>query len=102
MPRTFPHPRLGPSLWDQRCLQAALYALRACGVGACLVRHVAPPGWEHIGLAGDHVWAAATQPAAGLLRLDRSDWSQSAIRTIDPARIWAPVIIDECDQRRCI
>ena len=33
-----------------------------------LVRHVAPLGWEHIGLTGDYVWAADAQPTAGLLR----------------------------------
>ncbi|WP_268885106.1 hypothetical protein [Belnapia arida] len=44
MSRTFPSPRFGPSLWDPRCLQAALYALGGRGVGADLVRHVAPPG----------------------------------------------------------
>ena len=70
MPRTFPSLRLGPSLWHPRCLQAALYALR--GHGATVrpdpVRHGVPLGWEHIGLAGDRVWAAVAQPAAGVLR----------------------------------
>ena len=26
------------------------------------------PGWEHIGLTGDYVWAEEAQPTPGLLR----------------------------------
>lgn len=33
-----------------------------------LLRHVAPLGWEHIGLTGDYVWSTADQPPAGTLR----------------------------------
>jgi len=33
-----------------------------------LLRHVAPLGWEHIGLTGDYVWSDADQPRAGALR----------------------------------
>jgi len=33
-----------------------------------LLRHVAPLGWEHIGLTGDYVWSTAELPAAGSLR----------------------------------
>jgi len=33
-----------------------------------LVWHVAPLGWEHIGLTGDYVWSTADQPPAGTLR----------------------------------
>ena len=33
-----------------------------------LFRHVAPLGWEHIGLTGDYVWSTADQPRAGTLR----------------------------------
>jgi hypothetical protein len=32
------------------------------------LRHVAPLGWEHIGLTGDYVWSTADQPPAGTLR----------------------------------
>jgi hypothetical protein len=31
-----------------------------------LIRHVAPLGWEHIGLTGDYVWGAAPTPVDGL------------------------------------
>jgi hypothetical protein len=57
-------------LWNTRYLQAAFDALRARGqaVTPDLVRHVAPLGWEHIGLTGDYVWAAEAQPIAGALR----------------------------------
>lgn len=36
---------------------------RAIGVDAWLLAHVAPLGWEHIGLIGDYVWTEAN-PAA--------------------------------------
>ena len=57
-------------LWNTRYLGAAFDALRARGgaVPPNLVRHVAPLGWEHVGLTGDYVWAADTQPAPGALR----------------------------------
>jgi TnpA family transposase len=57
-------------LWNTRYLQAAFDALHARGavVTPELVRHVAPLGWEHIGLTGDYVWAADAQPSAGALR----------------------------------
>src|SRR3712207_7889834 len=46
---------------------AAFDALRTRGVAVPpdLVRHVAPLGWEHVGLTGDYVWAADTQPTPG-------------------------------------
>lgn len=54
-------------LWNTRYLAAAFDALRACGIAVPpnLVRHVAPLGWEHVGLTCDYVWTADTQPAAG-------------------------------------
>ena len=54
-------------LWNTRYLQAAFDALSARGAAVPpeLVRHVAPLGWEHIGLTGDYVWAAEAQPTAG-------------------------------------
>ncbi len=57
-------------IWNTRYLQAAFDALRARGraVPPELVRHVAPLGWEHVGLTGDYVWAADAQPAPGTLR----------------------------------
>ena len=57
-------------LWNTRYLQAAFDALRTRGSAVTpeLVRHVAPLGWEHIGLTGDYVWAADAQPAPGTLR----------------------------------
>ena len=33
-----------------------------------LLRHVAPLGWEHIGLTGDYVWSGTDQPRTGTLR----------------------------------
>jgi TnpA family transposase len=57
-------------LWNTRYLQAAFDALRTRGgaVPPELLRHVAPLGWEHIGLTGDYVWASDTQPDPGALR----------------------------------
>jgi TnpA family transposase len=57
-------------LWNTRYLQVAFDALRARGqtVTPDLVRHVAPLGWEHVGLTGDYVWTAEAQPIAGELR----------------------------------
>ena len=57
-------------MWNTRYLQTAFDALRNRGAAVPpeLVRHVAPLGWEHIGLTGDYVWAEEAQPAAGLLR----------------------------------
>ena len=57
-------------LWNTRYLSAAFDALRARGVAVPpdLVRHVAPLGWEHVGLTGDYVWAADAQPAVGARR----------------------------------
>ncbi len=51
-------------LWNTRYLQAAFDALAARGaaVPPDLMRHIAPPGWEHISLTGDYVWAADAQP----------------------------------------
>jgi hypothetical protein len=33
-----------------------------------LLLHVAPLGWEHISLTGDHIWPEDAQPVPGLLR----------------------------------
>ena len=55
-------------LWNTRYLQAALADLgqRRTDVRPTLTRHIAPLGWEHIGLTGDYVWAADPMPADGL------------------------------------
>jgi TnpA family transposase len=57
-------------LWNTRYLQAAFDVLRHRGAAMPteLIRHVAPLGWEHIGLTGDYVWAEEAQPTPGLLR----------------------------------
>jgi TnpA family transposase len=61
-------------LWNTRYLQAALEDLKQRGTGVYpeLARHVAPLGWEHIGLTGDYVWSADPMPANGLRPLRRS------------------------------
>ena len=60
-------------LWNTRYLQAALGDLGQLGtdVRPDLARHVAPLGWEHIGLTGDYVWGADPVPADGLRPLRR-------------------------------
>lgn len=60
-------------LWNTRYLQAALEDLgrRGTDVRPELVRHVAPLGWEHIGLTGDYVWGTDSMPAEGLRPLRR-------------------------------
>jgi hypothetical protein len=57
-------------LWNTRYLEAAYRELRRQGrpINEDLFRHVAPLGWEHIGLTGDYVWSNAHQPRAGALR----------------------------------
>jgi hypothetical protein len=57
-------------LWNTRYLEVAYTELRRQGgtINDDLLRHVAPLGWEHIGLTGDYVWSTADQPPAGTLR----------------------------------
>src|SRR5277367_4220590 len=57
-------------LWNTKYLDVAYGVLRHQGrqVNEDLLRHVAPLGWEHIGLTGDYVWSTAELPAAGMLR----------------------------------
>lgn len=57
-------------LWNTKYLGVAYADLRRQGrpVNGDLLRHVAPLGWEHIGLTGDYVWSTAELPAAGMLR----------------------------------
>jgi TnpA family transposase len=57
-------------LWNTRYLEAAFVELQQQGVNVTptIVTHVAPLGWEHIGLTGDYVWTDAGQPSDGVLR----------------------------------
>ena len=57
-------------LWNTRYLEAAYGELRDQGraIDDTLLRHVAPLGWEHIGLTGDYVWSDADQPRPDALR----------------------------------
>jgi TnpA family transposase len=54
-------------LWNTRYLEAAYRELRRQGrpINEDLLRHVAPLGWEHIGLTGDYIWSDADQPRTG-------------------------------------
>lgn len=60
-------------LWNTRYLEAAFAELVSQGHGVTpeLMRHVAPLGWEHIGLTGDYVWGADPLPETGLRPLRR-------------------------------
>jgi ferredoxin len=57
-------------LWNTRYLEEAFFELEQQGVNVAptIVTHVAPLGWEHIGLTGDYVWTDAEQPSDGVLR----------------------------------
>jgi TnpA family transposase len=57
-------------LWNTRYLQAGFVELQqqSINVAPTIVTHVAPLGWEHIGLTGDYVWTDAGQPFDGVLR----------------------------------
>jgi Tn3 transposase DDE domain len=57
-------------LWNTRYLGAAYRELRRHSqmVNEDLLHHVAPLGWEHIGLTGDYVRSDADPPRAGALR----------------------------------
>ena len=60
-------------LWNTRYLQAAFDHLAASGMDVPQdhIRHVAPLGWEHIGLTGDYVWGVDPLPKEGLRPLRR-------------------------------
>lgn len=51
-------------LWNTVYLERAIDGLRREGrdVRPELAKHVAPLGWEHIGLTGDYVWSSDDQP----------------------------------------
>jgi TnpA family transposase len=57
-------------LWNTVYLAHAFDELRRLGhdVRPELSKHVAPLGWEHIGLTGDYVWSRADQPAESSFR----------------------------------
>src|SRR6266436_6092293 len=50
--------------WNTKYLEVAYTELRRQGrtINDDLLRHVAPLGWEHIGLTGDYVWSTVDQP----------------------------------------
>lgn len=60
-------------LWNTHYLEAAFAELATQGHAATpeLMRHVAPLGWEHVGLTGDYVWGADPLPESGLRPLRR-------------------------------
>ena len=57
-------------LWNTRYLEEALVEFERQGVNvaSAVVTHVAPLGWEHIGLTGDYVWSNGEQPFDRALR----------------------------------
>jgi hypothetical protein len=57
-------------LWNTRYLELTFVELERQGldVSPTIVAHVAPLGWEHVGLTGDYVWSDGQQPSNGSLR----------------------------------
>jgi hypothetical protein len=57
-------------LWNTRYLEQAFVQLERQGVNVSptIVTHVAPLGWEHIGLTGDYVWSDGEQPPKDVFR----------------------------------
>ena len=57
-------------LWNTVYLERAFDGLRREGrdVWPELAKHVAPLGWEHIGLTGNYVWSSNDQPPHGSFR----------------------------------
>ena len=54
-----------------------------------LAKHVAPLGWEHIGLTGDYVWSSADLPADGSFRPLRRKESLSCLFVLTSRTICA-------------
>lgn len=54
----------GVTLWNTVYLDRAVRHLRTSGVDVPdeLLAHVAPLGWEHIGLTGDYLWSEMDKP----------------------------------------
>jgi TnpA family transposase len=57
-------------LWNTRYLEQTFVELDRQGadVSPTIVAHVAPRGWQHVGLTGDYVWSDGQQPSNGSLR----------------------------------
>ena len=57
-------------LWNTRYLEQAFVELerQSVNVAPTIVTHVAPLGWEHIGLTGDYVWSDGEQPPKDAFR----------------------------------
>jgi len=57
-------------LWNTRYLEQTFVELERHGVDVSptIVAHVAPLGWELVGLTGDYVWSDGQQPPNGSLR----------------------------------
>ena len=57
-------------LWNTRYLEQTFVELERQGVDVSptIVAHVAPLGWEHVGLTGDYVWSDGQEPSNGSLR----------------------------------
>ena len=58
--------------WNTVYLGRAVQHLRSVGkaVPDNLLRHVAPLGWNHIGLTGDYLWTQATMSGDGFRPLN--------------------------------
>lgn len=52
------------TLWNTVYLDRAVRHLRSSGIEVLdeLLTHVAPLGWEHIGLTGDYLWSEMDKP----------------------------------------
>lgn len=65
------------TLWNTVYLDRAVRHLRGAGVDVPdeLLAHVAPLGWEHIGLTGDYLWSEMDKPRERFspLRLSPAD-----------------------------
>ena len=57
-------------LWNTRYLEQAFVELerQSVNVAPTIVTHVAPLGWEHIGLTGDYVWSDGEHPPKDAFR----------------------------------
>jgi len=68
-------------LWNTVYLGRALNALRRRGevVPDALLAHIAPLGWQHINLTGDHLWDVDTAIGADGFRTLRGMDAQVAL-----------------------
>ncbi len=72
------------TLWNTVYLDRAVRHLRASGIEVPdeLLAHVAPLGWEHIGLTGDYLWSEMDKPrglllGSGVVRPGPGSWAAS-------------------------